>query len=320
MITPKLSDSGWPTTSKPKEHKRSVSKASRRGVSWLHVDWATEIWPAGHYLYTVFSINYYTLTLDRQIATPETISPFTLYCPAMSGMNSGSSYEDQYIDRLETDLASARHQILILKAKCAMLGDTGDNRFPPSRPTRRIGYTPGETNSRLEMKSSELVRSVQTRKLQDLGLRRRHLLAPLLFPKSEILQNASGRSSFPHRRLSTVAARPKPSPAKRAVLRAPESPVRLSKKLNDGHSYRSYDPVTRRLAARHLPYATRASQRTVAPTRELPKVLRSATRHQQRPAANLPRSPEVAVNRSPGHLRYLRSRRHHSNQHKPAVN
>ncbi|KAF7503977.1 hypothetical protein GJ744_002951 [Endocarpon pusillum] len=229
----------------------------------------------------------------------------------MSGIHSRSSYKDQYIGRLETDLASARHQILILKARCAMLGDTGDNRFLPSRPTRQIVGTPSETNSRLEMKSSGLVRSVQTRRKQDLGLRRRHAPAPLLFPKFEIPQSVSGHPSFPHKRLSTFAAGPKPSPGKRAVLRAPESPVRPSKKLNAGHHYRSYDPLTRRLAARHLPYATRASQCTAATTRDLSNVLRSATRHQQRPAANLPHSPEAVVNRSPGHLRYLRSRRHH---------
>ena len=238
----------------------------------------------------------------------------------MSGINSGSSYKDQYIGHLETALASARHQILILRARCAMLGDTGDNRFSPSRPARRIVCTPSETISRLEMKSSGLVRSVQTRRKQDVGLHSGHPLAPLRLRKFEILQNVSGRPSFLHKRPSSYAAWPKPSPVRRAVLRAPESPVRPSKKLNAGQYHRSYDPVTRRLAARHLPYATRASQRTVAPTRDLSKVLRSATRSQQRPAAGLPRSPEAIVNRSPGHLRYLRSRRHHSRQHKPAIN
>ncbi len=230
----------------------------------------------------------------------------------MSGLSPDSSYKDRYIGRLETDLASARHQILILKARCAMLGDTGDNEFSPSRPRRRIASTPIDTTSGLEMESSGLVRSVRTRRKQDLGLRDRHPVIPPPLPKFETLQNVSRRSSSPRKRpLSITTAQPNPSPAKRAVLRATQSPVRLSKMPGVSHHRHCLDSITCRLPNLHLPYATRASQRRVVPTRRLPENPGSASRHQHHPASKLRRSPQAAiVKRSPGKLVYLRSRRH----------
>jgi hypothetical protein len=41
---------------------------------------------------------------------------------------------DEYISLLEVDLACARQRILVLEAKCAMLGDTGDDILPQTPP------------------------------------------------------------------------------------------------------------------------------------------------------------------------------------------
>jgi hypothetical protein len=49
-------------------------------------------------------------------------------------MEAEESYTDRYIALLEANLATARHRILILQARCAILGDTGDDFYPPTPP------------------------------------------------------------------------------------------------------------------------------------------------------------------------------------------
>jgi hypothetical protein len=240
------------------------------------------------------------------------MSPVALVSSAMEAIKSDSFYKDKYIHLLEADLATARHRIIMLKAKCAILGDTGDAILPPTPPASLAPSSspvsrPTSITKRLNhTSSSELSRVAGLRRSRRESGRVGVSIGPNTPP-----QKRSDYSSSSRKRSVSFAALPTPSPIKKAV---PGATNVLPPPAIKRHMAQPY-------CCCHTPPAVSATphifSRTKIP-RHFCRHFPSTSRHQPHPATGTGPSLGSTTSSPPASEMYLRSRRRRTQEFSPA--
>ena len=120
-----------------------------------------------------------------------------------------SLHKDDYVSLLETRLAEARYRILMLEAKCAMLGDTGEDVCPLTPPASPPPCLP---LYHLCRHSSTFMRPFRRTRHSEMCLHGQKATRAVLSPEVPMPRKCTSCLKFFHRRSGSLTDEPTPCP------------------------------------------------------------------------------------------------------------